>query len=371
MSPKKRDKKLNEELDALEKRIEQCRILYEMYFSGIEKREPIWHRQEIHRQITRLRRENIKSAVDRFRFRNIQARFNSLTQYWNRVNLQREQGTYYKDRLRLKRRQRTEGDLLNPETQLEKTTSTTSSDEQSEGFYSLQDTPSLELEREVEEVLKFFEADSSGSDGKSSDASRESGASPSNPTLPPDATSPKVSEPSKVSVPPRPEGEPPGPSGLPTKPPKVGEPPANTTGRPRSEGLSSQSDAGVGSGGGGASVPKASSGEGGASIPKVGGGKSAAGRPPVARGGSSRAEEIRRASSSGTEEEKFKKLYRTYLKARKKCGESTDISYDALVRSLKRQIPKLKEKGYKDVDFKVVIKGGKAAILPTAKKERE
>ena len=101
-----RDSGLNETLDALEKRIEQCRVLYELWFNGVEKREPTWHRQEILRQLTRLRRSSrdIKSAVDRFKMRNIQARFNSLTQYWNRIILQRERGTYHKDVARMKRR---------------------------------------------------------------------------------------------------------------------------------------------------------------------------------------------------------------------------------------------------------------------------
>jgi len=84
---------IKEKLDALEKSIEQCRLLYEQHFSGIEKREPGWHRQDIVRQFTVLRKEKIGSAVERFRLQGLQQRFNTLSQYWNRVNLQREKGT--------------------------------------------------------------------------------------------------------------------------------------------------------------------------------------------------------------------------------------------------------------------------------------
>ena len=280
MAAKKRDKKLNEELDALEKRIEQCRILYELYFSGIEKREPVWHRQEILRQITRLRRENIKSPIDRFRFRNIQARFNSLTQYWNRVNFQREQGTYYKDKRRLQMKQKLEKDMKNflEETKSEDKLKTPKNEgEGAVPTYTLED-----LEKPM------LDSDSKG------EALSE----------------PKVEE-------------------------KETEPSIGRDARDRAQREEKISSSG--------SVQKRGQGVGssskGGNIPVVG----------------------------RSEEDRFKKIYKTYLKARQKCGESTNISYEALVKSLKKQIPKLKEKGYQNVDFKVVIKGGRAAILPVAK----
>jgi hypothetical protein len=67
---------------------------------------------------------------------------------------------------------------------------------------------------------------------------------------------------------------------------------------------------------------------------------------------------------SGPDEDRMKKIYRTFLAAKKKCNEPTDgLSYDKIKRSLAKQVEA--KKG--DVDFKVVIKGGKAAIRAVKK----
>lgn len=63
------------------------------------------------------------------------------------------------------------------------------------------------------------------------------------------------------------------------------------------------------------------------------------------------------------------RLYKAFVMAKKKCKEDVSgLSRDGLERSLKKQLPSLqkKHKG-KNVDFKVVIRGGKAVLKAVPK----
>lgn len=66
----------------------------------------------------------------------------------------------------------------------------------------------------------------------------------------------------------------------------------------------------------------------------------------------------------GLPDEKLEKLYKAFVTAKKRCREDTSgLSLEAMRRSLARQIPAIKKKhGAKHVDFKVVIKNGKAVL---------
>jgi hypothetical protein len=63
-------------------------------------------------------------------------------------------------------------------------------------------------------------------------------------------------------------------------------------------------------------------------------------------------------------EANLRRLYDTYLVARKRCGESTDgLSFDSMASRLRSQVPELMKKHKaKNIEFKVVIKGGKAIL---------
>jgi hypothetical protein len=66
------------------------------------------------------------------------------------------------------------------------------------------------------------------------------------------------------------------------------------------------------------------------------------------------------------EQERVKKLYRTYVAAKKKCNESTaTVSMEKLERSLNKQY---QSKGG-NVDFQVVIRSGRAVIKTVKKKD--
>lgn len=69
--------------------------------------------------------------------------------------------------------------------------------------------------------------------------------------------------------------------------------------------------------------------------------------------------EKRAAPSEG-----FQEVYQQYLEAKKRCKEDvSSLSLEKLSDTLKRQIPQIKEKyKCKQVDFKVVVEGGKAKL---------
>lgn len=69
-------------------------------------------------------------------------------------------------------------------------------------------------------------------------------------------------------------------------------------------------------------------------------------------------------SSSGLSEQKIKAIYDAYVSAKKRCGEDTSkLSLGGVAETLKKQVPELmKSHNAKSVEFKVVIKEGKAIL---------
>jgi hypothetical protein len=85
---------LDREIEELEQRVDRLRSLYEQYFMGIEKLEPLTARKDVDRRIWVLRREQIRNTRRRFRLQTIIQRYNTYQQYWMRINREIEAGTY-------------------------------------------------------------------------------------------------------------------------------------------------------------------------------------------------------------------------------------------------------------------------------------
>ncbi len=85
---------------------------------------------------------------------------------------------------------------------------------------------------------------------------------------------------------------------------------------------------------------------------------------PSAGGGPSTATSRPRATSAeDLTEPKLRRLYQTYVGARKRCGESVDLRYEDMAAALRKQVPKLmRSTGAKSVEFKVVIRKGQAIL---------
>ncbi|XXY18636.1 MXAN_5187 C-terminal domain-containing protein [Sorangium sp. So ce216] len=92
------------ELEELETRIERLRALYEQYFMGIERLEPMIPRKDVERRIWVMRREQIRNTGLRFKFQMLFQRYNTFQQYWGRISREIENGTYRRDVLRAAKR---------------------------------------------------------------------------------------------------------------------------------------------------------------------------------------------------------------------------------------------------------------------------
>ena len=69
----------------------------------------------------------------------------------------------------------------------------------------------------------------------------------------------------------------------------------------------------------------------------------------------------------GLGDDKVKALYNAYVAAKRQCKEPTEgITYDSVAATIRGQMPELM-KQHKQVDFKVVIKNGKATLKAVPK----
>jgi hypothetical protein len=84
-------------VDELEDRVERLRAIYDQYFMGIERLEPLILKKDVERRIHLLRREQVRNTAMRFRLQTAVQRYNTFQQYWQRICREIENGTYTRD----------------------------------------------------------------------------------------------------------------------------------------------------------------------------------------------------------------------------------------------------------------------------------
>lgn len=94
------DMGLGSRLDELEQKMFLLKIIYEKYFSGLERIEPVRERDEIRRMVREFTEDNIKNATQRFKFQGLKARFQIYELYWTRNLVMIERGVHPKMRFR-------------------------------------------------------------------------------------------------------------------------------------------------------------------------------------------------------------------------------------------------------------------------------
>jgi len=99
-------RQLDLELDQLEGRIAELRMLYEQHFADILPQPPEKLRQEAVRLIRKLLRAPFKNSQTKFRLRMLVQRFQTYATYWERVQKQKEEGTYSKDLFKAEMREK-------------------------------------------------------------------------------------------------------------------------------------------------------------------------------------------------------------------------------------------------------------------------
>jgi len=83
----------NEDLEGLERRINELKTLYDNYFAGNEKREPLQKRERLQADVRRLTlTPGVLNTQTQFRFNNVRSRFAIMEAQWNRLVKQLEEG---------------------------------------------------------------------------------------------------------------------------------------------------------------------------------------------------------------------------------------------------------------------------------------
>jgi hypothetical protein len=402
----------------LEDRVERLRALYEQYFMGIEKIEPLIPRKDIDRRLWVLRREQIRNTGLRFKLQQVVSRYNTFGMYWQRILREIENGTYKRDVAKAAKRFGSEALTIAAKRRLGK-----------KGLAELEEAEKKEKAKRERPVAQPVE-----DEGDSTSPFRRSdlplqpatqsveqtipdAAPPPAQPLPRVASKPKPApvrldldfddddelfagldtrapsrEPSATrplpapvgsAPPPRPASaplpRPPSTSALPAPPRPLSSPaaapprPQSTPGtaappppRPSAPQPQQPSAAPVRSGLA-ASAPIRS-------------GLASSGNPfaaPAARPApATPSPPVRPAAAappardeSGISEARVKDLYTKYVEAKKQCNESTStITTDSLAKSLRESASKLRQKhAGKNVDFDDVIKDGKAVLKPVLK----
>ncbi|HEU4384914.1 MAG TPA: MXAN_5187 C-terminal domain-containing protein [Anaeromyxobacteraceae bacterium] len=88
---------LGETCQHLEESLEELRAKYEMYFLGVDRLEPARKRDELKRDIARLKSAFTRNTGLRFRIQSLHARYLSYERMWVRAAREREEGTYRRD----------------------------------------------------------------------------------------------------------------------------------------------------------------------------------------------------------------------------------------------------------------------------------
>jgi len=87
-------KVFQQKLDELAAEMRELEMLYERYFSGEEKREPLKQRSELERKLRRLTNRRIIKTDLRFRFESLSCRYHTYATRWNRVQRLMDEGKY-------------------------------------------------------------------------------------------------------------------------------------------------------------------------------------------------------------------------------------------------------------------------------------
>jgi hypothetical protein len=351
----------------LEIAVDRLRSLYEQYFMGIEKLEPMVPRKDVDRRIHILRKEQIRNTALRFRFQMVLQRYNTYQTHWMRICREIENGTYKRHVIRALQRFGTgiSRASTRPPPGVEVAAETPASARASipgpaTGLSAELEAELAELEREfappdeldeldvqlVEEPTRpmppaprTIPAAPASSPApvwrKVAAPASSAGASPPVPPLRPPPTSTAL----RAAAPLSSRQPPPAPAA-----PSTGlraAPPASPTTAPTPRSAAAQSAIG----------------------------RSTAGPPPNST--PLRAAPPRPTAAPGPDDlpdDRVRALYAQYVDAKRRQHESTAaITYDAVAKSLRDSSAKLREKHGRPVDFEVAVKDGKAILKPVLK----
>lgn len=300
-----------QDLSALEGDLAELRAAYDQYFQGNERLPPLKRHDAFKKQYLKMKGSAVRQTAVKFRLESIGQKLLTYERLWERTLKEIEAGTYKRELARIKRHHKDASPAKR------------------------------DADFDVDEDLDLSDLDA-GDDLSSVIAAAEKAveavAKPVTPAIP-------SVKPVTPAVPPV------TPSG--------GVKPAAVAGlkpitNPFAQAVAPSGPPKITSGSFPAVTP--------AGTPKVTGAFPSPARPATPAAATPRAPAA--GGDGGLSEQKIKAIYDAYVMAKKRTGEDTRaITLDSVASSLKKQVPELmKQHNAKSVEFKVVIKDGKAIL---------
>ncbi len=323
MTPEEYDAYLSE----TDKLIDRLHSLYEQWFQGIERREPMKQRDMVHKRIDLLRNNLPRNTAHRFRAQNIIQRWVTLSHHWSKCARQIEEGTFRRDVLRAKRRA-AEMDARERAKTAARPADKGSRAAPSEGI----DGWALDVDADLDDAFdRAFDEPSAAVAPAAAAAPRpqDEGAAQViaprfGPGQPVAAVAPPRAVPPPSSVAARPGAPPPPPVARPQAPPprRASNPPV-----PRP-------------------APPAAAKPAPPAVPR-----------PAA------------PAPAAASEPQLRALFDRYVEARKQNNERVDnVKFETVAASIEKMRPELEKKHQgKRIDFEVVVKDGRVGFRPVAK----
>ncbi|WP_375769927.1 hypothetical protein NR798_03290 [Archangium gephyra] len=294
-----------QECEAIEADLAALKVAYEFYFMGNERLPPTRAYEDLKKRLERLKASFVRNTAAKFRVQAIATKFGTYERLWQRTLQEIENGTYKRDVAKARRRVQKQAGSDKPKT--------LGAIELPDDDFDVEEVkPSKVPSVAPVEPVPFRGGVPSVAPLVPSVAPLVPSVAPLVPPVAPVAGTPArgTAVPSIPSV--APLVPPAVPRVAPAVPPVAARPPAA---------------------------------------------KPAGARPPVA------------ASGAGLSDDKLKSVYDAYVAAKRQNKEDTSkMNYDSIAATLRKQVPELmKQHNAKSVEFKVVIKDGKAVLKAVPK----
>src|SRR5512147_2879841 len=100
---------VDEELDELDQGLKRLRVEYDQFFLGILKRPPTVLQGRVQKIIVKYANEILRKTAQKFRFNQLNSKFQIYRQQWGRTIRQIESGTYRGHRFKAQLHERERG----------------------------------------------------------------------------------------------------------------------------------------------------------------------------------------------------------------------------------------------------------------------
>lgn len=106
-------------LDDFEKAIRETQLLYDQFFTGTVRQEPFREKQSLEKDLMKFNSTPLSTTAQKFRFQALRSRFQTIKANWERTTKQIEEGTYRRDKFKLKQLEHEQRDQFNNTSQIE------------------------------------------------------------------------------------------------------------------------------------------------------------------------------------------------------------------------------------------------------------